>query len=62
MCNLSEAIEARGIQKGIQLGREEGVISSIRMLMKNMDWPFEKAAAMLGIPQDQWENYRAFGQ
>ena len=52
-----QSVEARGVQKGIQQGFEEGVVASLNGLMKTTGWPFEKAISTLNIPQDQWKNY-----
>ena len=51
MCNLSEGIEQRGIQKER--------LNSIQNLMKNLKLPMEQAMAALGIPKDEWETYRS---
>ena len=51
MCNLSEGIEQRGIQKER--------LNSIQNLMKNLKLPLEQAMAALGIPKDEWETYRS---
>lgn len=54
MCNLSEGIEQRGIQKG----RVEGQLESIQNLMKNLKLSMEQAMTALGIPETEWETYR----
>ena len=53
-CNLSEGVEQRGIQTGIQRGRME----AIQNLMKNLKFSIEQAMTALGIPEDEWETYR----
>lgn len=53
MCNLSKGVEEKGIQKGIQ----EGVILSLRNLMKSMKWTKEQAMEALGIPEAEREEY-----
>ena len=50
MCNLSEGIEQRGIQKGR--------MESIQNLMKNLKLSMEQAMTALGIPETEWETYR----
>ena len=56
-----QSVEARGVQKGIKQGHDQGyeeaIVTSINGLMKNTGWPFEKAISTLNIPQDQWMNY-----
>lgn len=54
MCNISEQIEERGIQKGI----EESTISSIDNIMKNLNLSFEEAAKVLAIPASEWTKYK----
>lgn len=62
MCNLSEGIEQRGIQKGRAEGRLEGQLEtrqeSIQNLMKNLKLSMEQAMTALGIPETEWETYR----
>lgn len=42
MCNLSEGVRS--------LGREEGVIASLKNLIANTGWTLEKAMEILGVP------------
>ena len=44
-----QTVEARGVEKGI--------LMSVKSLMNNTGWPFEKAISTLNVPQDQWKNY-----
>ena len=53
MYPFSQYIEARGYQKG----NEERAAFDIKRLMKNSGWPFEKAAAMLDLPREEWSSY-----
>ena len=50
MCNLSQGVEERGIQKGIQV--------SLENLMKNMKLSLEQAMNALGIPETERAKYR----
>lgn len=56
----SEGIEL-GRSEGIELGRNEGIAlgvkNSILNLMKNMELSAEEAMKVLGISEDEWENY-----
>lgn len=49
MCNLSEGVEKRGIQKGI--------MSSIQNLMESMGWSAEQAMTALKIPEAEQIHY-----
>lgn len=49
MCNLSEGVEKRGIQKGI--------MSSIQNLMESMGWSAEQAMTALKIPEAEQVQY-----
>ena len=49
LCNLSQDIEDRGIEKGI--------LRSIEGLMDNTGWPFEKALSTLNVPKEHWKRY-----
>lgn len=49
MCNLSEGVEKRGIQKGI--------LSSIQNLMESMGWSAEQAMTALKIPEAEQVQY-----
>ena len=50
MCNLSQSVEQKGIEKGI--------LRSLQTLMKNMKMPLEEALATLEIPEADWQKYR----
>ena len=76
MCNLSQGVEARGIEKGMAKGIEKGMAKgiekgmakgiekglqlSVERLVKNAGWPFEKAMSTLEIPREQWKSYSDF--
>ena len=49
--------ENRGYERGIERGIESSQLASIQSLMKNTGWAFEKAAATLDIPHEQWNHY-----
>ena len=53
MCNLSQGVLKRGMEKG----RAEGIIESIRSLMANTGWTLEKAMEALGIPEPDRPKY-----
>ena len=65
MCNLSEGVERRGIEKGIaqgmekgvMQGRTEGVTEMLRNLIHNTGWTIEKAMETLGIPSSERTSY-----
>lgn len=57
MCNLSQTVEAKGIEKGIEKGRIEGILSSIRSLMDSMDWTIEQAMDALKVPEGERSKY-----
>ncbi len=57
---LAEArIEGReeGLSEGHEAGMTDGILASIRNLMKQTGWPLEKALTMLDIPEDEHEKY-----
>ena len=49
MCDLSEGVEEKGIEKGILL--------SIRNLMETMGWSVEQAMEVLKIPEEEKSKY-----
>lgn len=53
MCNLSQGVLKRGMEKG----RAEGIIESIRSLMANTGWTLERAMEALGIPETDRPKY-----
>ena len=52
-------MEARteGRKEGHAAGVTDGILVSIRNLMKQTGWPPEKALTMLDIPKDEHEKY-----
>ena len=59
MCNLSQGVEACGIEKGIKQGIEDGRVMSVRDLMDSMGWSADEAMNALRIPEDDRQNYLA---
>ncbi len=73
MCNLSQAVEdkgiAKGIAKGIDIGIEKGIeqgiekgkfeatLSNIQSLMYKVSWTAEQAMDALNIPQEERSQY-----
>ena len=49
MCNLSEGVERRGIEKGMKKALEN--------LIHNTGWTIEKAMETLGIPSSERTSY-----
>lgn len=52
MCNLSDSIEERGIQKGIQIAANAKCVAA---LMNSMSVSFEKAIELLKIDPSERE-------
>lgn len=67
MCNLSEAIEEKGIKKGIEQGIEKGRKEGLEMgkleaaksLMKTQNWSLEQALKAIGVDQKDLSKYVA---
>ena len=57
MCNLSQNVMELGIEQGIEKGKAEGLLASIRSLMSNTGWPLEKAMEILGVPEADRSKY-----
>lgn len=53
MCNLSESVEERGIQKGIS----QGVLQSLQNIMKNMNLTIKEAMDALEIKEEDRFRY-----
>lgn len=49
MCNFSKGVWEKG--------QFDGVLSSIKNLMKNTDWPIEQVMSMLGVPDTDRSRY-----
>ena len=54
MCNLSDSVEEKGIQKGIHKNQ----LLSVKALMDTMKLSEEEALAALRIPKADWEKCR----
>ena len=52
MCNLSQGVMEKGLQKGYGQGREEERVASVRNLMQNLHMTAEEAMQALNIPQE----------
>ena len=67
MCNLSQGVMERGVEKGRVEGRAEGIgigvdtarIESIKALMKNMNMTLEQAIQVLQYPMADKEKFAA---
>ena len=55
LCNLSEGVEARGIEKG----RVEGIFSALQNLMDSMGLSIEQAMNVLKIAESERPKYRS---
>ncbi len=53
MCNLSDGVEERGIEKGII----STTLRSIQSLMETVGWTAEQAIDALKIPEEEREKY-----
>ncbi len=53
MCNLSQGVEEKGMEKG----RAEGLLTAIKNLMSNTGWPLEKAMETLGLSEAERSEY-----
>ena len=70
MCNLSDAIEERALERGKAEGRAEGraeghtegrresILESIRNLMKNLDLSLEEAMKALDLPEAERQEFQ----
>ena len=59
MCNISEGVVEKTWRRGIESDEKRGVLNSILNFMKNASLTFDQATAMLGIPANDREEYRA---
>ena len=57
MCNMGEAIRIKAEKKGREEGREEEKISSIRNVMKKLNYSVEKAMDFVNISPAEYEKY-----
>lgn len=53
MCNLSNGVEAKGIERGIKTN----TLQSIQNLMDTLQLTPDQAMAALKIPEKDWEKY-----
>ena len=53
MCNLSDIIEERGIQKEFQIGIQQGRLETIYKLVQSGELTLEQIAKGLDIPVEQ---------
>ena len=62
MCNLSQGVENRGIEKGMARGmakgRAEGMMESLHNLMDSMNWTIEQAMSALKISDEDRQKYQ----
>ena len=62
MCNLSQGVAERamekGVAKGLQQGENRATLVAIQNLMKNANLTADKAMDMLGIAQADRANYK----
>ena len=54
MCNLSEYIEEKGIEKELQQGIEHGIYITLVSLVKQGIITMEKAAKEAGVPVEEF--------
>ncbi len=54
MCNLSQSVKEEGRQEGLF----DGILLSVKNLMKNKGMPAEEALATLEVPKTDWPKYR----
>lgn len=52
MCNLSKGIEEKGMAKGLEKGKTEAILASIKALIKKLSISAEEAMSMLDIPDN----------
>ena len=50
MCNFSQGVWEKG--------QSDGILSSIKNLMKNTGWPIEQAMTDLKVPETDWPKYQ----
>ena len=55
MCNLSDLIEEKGIENGIEKGMTEAIVMSLQNLMETMGFSLEKACQALKVPVEEYE-------
>ena len=58
MCNLSDTIEERGINKGIERGEAKNLIENIMSLQKKLNLSLEEACELLDVTPEQYHAAR----
>lgn len=62
MCNVSVGIYEHGMKTGFERGIERGIgkglFKALDSMLSTTDFTFEQAAAMIGIPESEWNDYR----
>ena len=59
MCNLGMAVELKGVEQGIEKGKEQTWLESIRNLMDTMKWSAQQAMDALKIPKEEQAHYES---
>ena len=49
----------RGMECGMERGAENKLLETLRTIMRKMRLSEEEALAMLDVPQDRWQKYKA---
>ncbi len=58
MCNLSQGFIERGIEKGIDIGKSQTMLSILKNLLETTGWSFEEVASAMKIPENEQNEYR----
>ncbi len=53
MCNLSDGVWQKGIERGIEQGIEFQLLNSVSALMENLHLPIDKAMDLLNVTEQQ---------
>lgn len=67
MCKIMDEIRQegidlgfdRGMECGMERGAENKLLETLRTIMRKMRLSEEEALAMLDVPQDRWQKYKA---
>lgn len=57
MCDLSKGVYSKGMEKGIEKGREATLLDSIKKMILGMGITADKAMDVLEIPQEKRAEY-----
>jgi len=57
MDDLSRGLREKSYAKGHAEGRTETIIESLKKLMKNMGLSADRAMALIGVPETEWQEY-----